>query len=123
MSDGTIFKTVRRETAEETRGTVHISHAEIAGARHISLPAGRHKFTAFVVDKAVSCTAYYAVDPSLMSKEYRETDGMTRFPLKQIRDHFHHTGKIRLLTQNNKLAVPTGRCKEALKTALRAGLL
>lgn len=80
--------TASKELYEETRGVVAVDSHVLTTTRYVDIGSNsRHKYRCYVIYiPQLSCNQYYLIDTTHMSSAFRETSGMTRFPVRHIRD-------------------------------------
>jgi hypothetical protein len=81
--------TASDELYQETRGIIRIDPHILSKTKYIDIgKSSKHRYRCYIVYiPKLSCRQYYSIDTSHMSSSFRETTGMTRFPVRYIQNN------------------------------------
>ena len=103
------IETALKELYEESRTLFKLTEDDLKQAEQISIVhGGKHKYLCYIVNiPIVSCNEFYKLESvvATMSKCFRETSRMTRFPMNAIKMLYDKQKEIpnMLLTNSNDL--------------------
>lgn len=112
ISAGVCPRTAAQELKEESRGVFDFKPSLFSKCQYVDVAGQYRMYILPLTHTNKACTRYYAADVKNMPSCYRETTGMTRFPMAQFR------GK-RVL--NKSALTDTGKSVK-LDDRVRAGL-